>query len=61
MDDVEEAYDSFDWRKRLMRIEGIERYETKKKRFDLWITFISGFIIGVLVMGMLVPELMKLI
>ena len=61
MDDIEEAYDAFEWRKRLMRIEGIEKYVKEKKRFDLWITFILGFIIGVLVMGILVPELMKLI
>ncbi len=61
MDDVEKAYDSFGWRKRLMKVEGLEKYETEKKRFDLWITFILGFIIGVLVMGMLVPELVKLI
>ena len=61
MDDVEKAYESFEWRRRLMKVEGIERYTPDRKRFDLWITFILGFIIGVLVMGMLVPELIELI
>ncbi len=61
MDDVEDVYDAFEWRERLMKIEGIERYTPDRRKFDLWITFILGFIIGVLVMGMLVPELVELI
>ncbi|MFW5928256.1 MAG: hypothetical protein ACOCSL_03550 [Thermoplasmatota archaeon] len=61
MDDVEKAYNNFKWRKRLLKVEGIESHAPERKRLDLWITFILGFIIGVLVMGMLVPELMKLI
>lgn len=61
MDDVEKAYEAFEWRDRLLRVEGLESYTTERKRLDLWITFILGFIIGVLVMGMLVPELIDLI
>lgn len=61
MDDIEDIYEAFDWRRRLLRIEGIENYKPDRKRFDLWITFILGFIIGVLVMGMLIPELIDLI
>ncbi|MFP4050410.1 MAG: hypothetical protein ACLFVB_01560 [Thermoplasmata archaeon] len=60
-DDVEKAYKDFEWRDRLLKVEGIERYAPEKRRFDLWITFILGFIIGVLVMGMLVPELAEII
>jgi len=61
MDDVEKAYEAFEWRDRLLKVEGIDRYVPEKRKLDLWITFILGFIIGVLVMGMLVPELIDMI